>query len=207
VAPTLPAILTWWEEKGAEIAVEVSLTPDTYPVLTIHKAKGLAWDAVIIPFANWDLFDYRASHKWYTLSRVANALDLSSSERDQLQDIVENLVGFSPGADIAYQAELPLHIKKGIGNDPSAPLYAEDYATTILENLNLHYVATTRPRQALFIYYKVSEKKPRATSDGPKKSRAASDGTKKSRATSDAPDSSFPSTWSQLHKRLQNKTL
>jgi len=207
VAPTLPAILTWWEEKGAEIAVEVPLTPDTYPVLTIHKAKGLAWDAVIIPFANWKLFDYKASHKWYTLSRVANALDLSSSERDQLQDIVENLVGFPPGAGIAYDAELPLQINKGRGNDPSAPLYAEDYATAILENLNLHYVATTRPRQALFIYYEVSEEKPRAASDGPKKSRATSDGTKKSCATSDGPDPSFPSTWNQLHKRLQNKTL
>jgi ATP-dependent exoDNAse (exonuclease V) beta subunit len=36
---------------------------------------------------------------------------------------------------------------------PLRSLYAEDYATAILENLNLHYVATTRPRQALFIYY------------------------------------------------------
>ena len=106
-------------------------------------------------------------------------------------------MGFPPGAGIAYHAELPLHIKKGIGNDPSAPLYAEDYATAILENLNLHYVATTRPRQALFIYYGVSEEKPRATSDGPKKSRAASDRS----------NSSFPDTWNQLHKRLQNKTL
>jgi ATP-dependent exoDNAse (exonuclease V) beta subunit len=106
-------------------------------------------------------------------------------------------VGFPPGAGIAYQAELPLQINKGRGNDPSAPLYAEDYATTILENLNLHYVATTRPRQALFIYYEVSEEKPRAASDRPNKSRA----------TSDAPAPSFPSTWNQLHKRLQNKTL
>jgi ATP-dependent exoDNAse (exonuclease V) beta subunit len=106
-------------------------------------------------------------------------------------------VGFPPGADIAYHAELPLQIKKGIGNDPSAPLYAEDYATAILENLNLHYVATTRPRQALFIYYKASEEK----------SCAASDGTRKSRATLDGPNPSFPSTWNQLHKRLQNKTL
>jgi hypothetical protein len=100
-----------------------------------------------------------ASHKWYTLSRVANALDFSSSERDYLEDVVRNLVGFPPGAGIAYQAELPLHINKGRGNDPSAPLYAEDYATAILENLNLHYVATTRPRQALFIYYEAFEEK------------------------------------------------
>jgi len=186
VAPTLPVILTWWEEKGARIAVEMPLSPDTYPVLTIHKAKGLAWEAVLIPFANWKLFDYKASHKWYMLSRIASSLGLSPSERADLYDIVRKLVGFPPAAGTQYHAELPLHIKKGRSNDPYASLYAEDYASTVLENLNLHYVATTRPRQALFIYYDAS----------------------KAKQTSSANDydHGFPKTWNQLYKSIQEKT-
>jgi ATP-dependent exoDNAse (exonuclease V) beta subunit len=178
IAPTLSLILTWWEEKGHEIAVDIPLSPNTYPVLTIHKAKGLAWQAVIIPYADWGLFEYKAKAQWYSLHKILSLLPLSPTEKSAVIKFVDSLVKLPPSSGVRYHSELPLKVKST--DRRLSPLYAESLKNVVLENLNLHYVATTRPRQALFIYYKVQTK---------------------------AEPSSFPSKWKELHKNLQERLL
>ncbi len=51
------SFLQWWEEKGVNEALSVSENQDAIRIYTIHKSKGLEFDAVIIPFADWS-FDY-----------------------------------------------------------------------------------------------------------------------------------------------------
>ena len=174
VAPTLSLILTWWEEKGHKIAVDIPLSPNTYPVLTIHKAKGLAWQAVIIPYADWGLFKYKAEAQWYSLHKSFSLLTLSATEKSAVIKFVDSLVKLPPSSGVRYHSELPLKVKST--DKRLRPLYAESLKNVVLENLNLHYVATTRPRQALFIYYEVQTK---------------------------AKPSSFPPKWNELHKNLQ----
>ena len=174
VAPTLSLILTWWEEKGHEIAVNIPLSPNTYPVLTIHKAKGLAWQAVIIPYADWGLFEYKAKAQWYSLHKSLSLLPLSPTEKSEVVKFVDSLIKLPPSSGVRYHSELPLKVKST--DKLLSPLYAEGLKSVVLENLNLHYVATTRPRQALFIYYEVQTK---------------------------AKPSSFPPKWNELHKNLQ----
>ena len=47
--------LDWWEEKGKFTAVQISDKTDAVTIMTIHKAKGLSFDTVLMPFTNFDI--------------------------------------------------------------------------------------------------------------------------------------------------------
>ncbi len=177
-APGLEEILSWWEGKASRLTVEVPLGPDTYPVLTIHKAKGLAWEVVIVPFANWNLLHYKAKKEWSTVKKIERFMKLSSQDTHELIEHLNSLLEISATFRISYNPELPLLVRST--DKPLQPLYAESWKAAALEALNLHYVATTRPRRALFIYYRTNKNK-------------ASD--------------SFPAEWNELHQRFQKQRV
>lgn len=176
VAPGLEDILSWWEGKASQLMVEVPLGPDTYPVLTIHKAKGLAWATVIVPFASWDFLYYKAKKKWFPVEKIKSSMQLSSDDMQELMQCLNNLLEISSAFNISYNPELPLLVTSD--DKTLKPLYAESWKEAALESLNLHYVATTRARRALFIYYPINDKKAEKTV-------------------------SFPAKWNMLHQRFQ----
>jgi ATP-dependent exoDNAse (exonuclease V) beta subunit len=47
------SFLDWWESNREEFALEVPETADAVTIMTIHKAKGLEFPVVIIPYADW----------------------------------------------------------------------------------------------------------------------------------------------------------
>ncbi len=49
----LSNFLFWWEEQGLKTSVNVNEEVDSIRLLTIHKAKGLEFKAVLIPFFDW----------------------------------------------------------------------------------------------------------------------------------------------------------
>ena len=46
----IKSFLDWWEEKEDSLSLSIEEAGDAIQVLTIHKSKGLEFDAVIIPF-------------------------------------------------------------------------------------------------------------------------------------------------------------
>lgn len=51
----LSSFLDYWEEQKGNFSVKLSEQLDAIQLLTIHKAKGLEFKVVIVPFCNWSL--------------------------------------------------------------------------------------------------------------------------------------------------------
>lgn len=50
----LNSFVTWWEENGENEKAPLSEDMDSVSVMTVHKSKGLEFDAVLIPFHNFN---------------------------------------------------------------------------------------------------------------------------------------------------------
>ena len=54
-AGSLAAFLSFWEQEGMEQRVGLPEGVEAVKVMTIHKAKGLQFPVVFVPFTNWRL--------------------------------------------------------------------------------------------------------------------------------------------------------
>ncbi len=51
--PDIDSFLSWWEANGSKESVSVNEQQNAVKILSIHKSKGLEFNTVLIPFANW----------------------------------------------------------------------------------------------------------------------------------------------------------
>ena len=113
--------LNWWEEEGQNKALPMSAAVNAIQVMTIHKSKGLAFDIVILPYADWELVSKRGL--------------LWCEWKDSPEGI----------------AVVPVNITTGLAQTLFAYDYFEELLMSRMDALNMLYVALTRTRQAMYI--------------------------------------------------------
>ncbi|MCX7986479.1 MAG: UvrD-helicase domain-containing protein [Bacteroidales bacterium] len=124
--PQLKAFVDYWEQKKDKVALEISEEQDAVRILTIHKSKGLQFPNVIIPYCNWSL-DYKGFH--------APLLWCSAAKTD-----LEEL------------QFLPIRYSKELEETSFKEAYLFEKNQYFIDNINLLYVAFTRPMHNLFVY-------------------------------------------------------
>jgi len=132
----LADFVIYWDSVRQKISVEGN-AQNAVSIQTIHKAKGLEFPVVIIPFANWEVTPMPKGTIW---------LDLSDVDTDRL----------THQTDMGEQTRLlsaPANTNGNLNKTPAAikAQYTEEVTRTFLENMNLLYVAFTRPTDRLYV--------------------------------------------------------
>jgi len=124
---SLGGFLYYWEKKQRTASVQSDESSNAVKLMTIHKSKGLEFPVVIVPSVNWSIgiTGNKHSYRW-----VENPLE-----------------ALKP---LKY---LLLPLKKELEQTPFSALYTEETAQTLLDNINLLYVAFTRPTKRLYGFY------------------------------------------------------
>lgn len=120
--------LAWWKERGNKRTIPRMEEQDAISIMTIHQAKGLQFKAVILPFCEWD-FDHNP----------------------QKPPIIWCATPTPPFS--AFPA-LPLRYTRGLKDTVYVRDYYEERMQAYLDNLNLLYVAFTRPEDRLYAFAK-----------------------------------------------------
>lgn len=118
--------LDYWDKKNNSFTLVLPEDMDSVKIMTVHKAKGLEFKVVIYPYAFTSFPDAGITNEesWVDV-------------KDYIPEMEDCL--------------LPLN-KEVLKNTEFERLYDEEYAKTILDDMNIMYVAMTRAEEMLFIY-------------------------------------------------------
>ncbi len=115
--------LKWWGEVGSEESVSLPQDADAITIITIHKSKGLGFNAVIIPYCSWSLKPMTGSTIW------------AKPNKPLSDTIVKFPAGFS----------------SDMGTSEFSHSYYTELTMSAIDALNALYVAITRAKQELHI--------------------------------------------------------
>lgn len=123
--------IEYWEEKKGKASLVIPQGMDAVSIMTIHRSKGLEFPAVILPFSN---------------GRVKNGkdnlwLDLNN---EKIPSMLSALV---PANEKLTETEYGY-------------LYEEEKSKSLLDSLNVLYVAFTRPEERMYILADKPSKNP-----------------------------------------------
>ena len=119
----LPLFLKWWDETGAAQSISLPRNRNAITVITIHKAKGLQYKAVVLPDCDWSLQPKTGSLIW----------------------------GRTDEKPFDSLKHMPLGWSKLIGESAFAEEFYTETVFAHIDNINLFYVAATRAEQELHI--------------------------------------------------------
>lgn len=120
------SFLKWWDESGHETKVACAADPDAVKVMTIHKSKGLEFKCCHVPFVNMKM-PRLSDQEWF--------------EPSGLDDIDSSLV----------PPMLPIKPDSWMEKSSYADRYRELCSESIIDELNVMYVALTRATENLTV--------------------------------------------------------
>jgi len=129
----LRSFLVWWDDRGANNSAQVSEETDAMRVMTIHKAKGLQFKIVILPFCDWPL-----DHQSFTTNI------LWTYPQDQ---------------NLANAGLVPMKYTSQLTQTVFSQDYYEEKIRIHMDHLNLLYVAFTRAEEGLYAFARPMPKK------------------------------------------------
>ncbi len=119
------SFLDWWEENKQKLALQNPETIDAIRVMTIHKSKGLEFEAVILPYVDWNI-DHEGNKSVFLWCK---------NENDEYPE----------------QQMVPLKYVKDLSESHFSTAYFEEKQRALIDNLNLCYVAFTRAKRVLMV--------------------------------------------------------
>ncbi len=128
----LTDFLQFWEQKKSVLSISTPEGQNAVTVTSIHKAKGLEYPVVIIPYCHWSMDTSLYSEIWADLPKEI--------------ELKANL--------ITSLKTSPLRITNKLAETVIAPQYYAEKEKTFLESLNMLYVALTRPTDRLYLVVK-----------------------------------------------------
>ena len=121
----ISSFLDYWEKKANKATIPSSPIVNAIRILTIHSSKGLEFDVVMLPFLNWDI---QRTHQ---------------GEIFWCQPLISPFNQMPLVAVPLSSKLLKTHFRKE---------YINEIISQYIDNLNLTYVAFTRPKYRLYAY-------------------------------------------------------
>jgi ATP-dependent exoDNAse (exonuclease V) beta subunit len=123
--PDLYGFIEFFDQKKENLCIVSPQEKNAVQIMTIHKSKGLEFPVVIFPYADLNIYKELEPKQWFPLDKT-------------------NYSGFSH-ALINYNKDFENF------DDIGQKIYAKHQAELELDNINLLYVALTRPIEHLHI--------------------------------------------------------
>ena len=122
--------LDYWDKKSNTFYVKAASKEDAVEIMTIHKSKGLDFKIVMCPFVGVKIPNsFKGGKKWISFKNDSKLLE-----------------------DMPYLEEFILPISSALVGTKMEEHYKEEYDKESFDELNVLYVALTRPVDMLFIY-------------------------------------------------------
>ncbi|MGY6558308.1 MAG: UvrD-helicase domain-containing protein [Nitritalea sp.] len=173
----LAGFLAWWAVEQNRRTVKVPDSHDAMRILTIHKAKGLQFKVVLMPFLDWPAV------------ALKNTLVWAPAYADQPAPIV------------------PIRLEAALQDTPFGPLLEEEQLWQYLDALNMLYVALTRAEEVFWSCSQLRSKREKAGENLKSVSEWLLNGTQVLQQTVEAPDLQRDEDhfrWGQLPERLSS---
>ena len=120
----------WWDEKGDNKSITIDKDPNCIEIMTIHKSKGLENKVIIIPYCTWPFIP---------------------------ENVLTPTIWTNPSDREVFDCSTVFPIKSlsSASNSIFAEGYYQEYVYSHIDAINLLYVAFTRPREQLHVFFPV----------------------------------------------------
>lgn len=137
----ITSFLDWWEKVGKTISISSPENSDAINIMTIHKAKGLEFECVILPDLTKAFKPKGGDWAWV---EIPDNFPYKEMLPQRVPVMLKDTLLEPFGLD---------HDSMPLPPGPFAPQWLEEVNLTLADNLNRTYVAMTRPVSELYILH------------------------------------------------------